>query len=445
MSKKSNWLTRWLLGWVLNGVFWDSPQLPWSLGTFDKDSLLKDPHTYPLARLLEIGSPLLYMNLFWHVRPLAHAVTQKEREIKAFQPEIEHLAEEVGALEEEVNNQPHVNPNPENDFSPPSQPSMPDKPSEPRVEAWEIGLTVGLSLMLFLGIAAVLGIEVQAITLDQTPMLLFAITGAVCINIAEFQGIYRFVASYYRFEPRRSHCDDERYANQIPFWHHIRSGNPAVWMSFAIVLLETLFAFLGLISQLPPRLQESPGFQLTAFAAAALAATVNLVIAWGNALSAVQWQQDIEEWKFTCYQIKDNYHQAIEDYRQTREARLQDEAYSQRQKEYLQKEEEIIRERQNLCKQLGAVQRKLQEKQKDLANQERALMELKFKAVQEYERWELAVRRWIKENPAKVDNFIKLYPQWSNADRLSSDNGHGVYESVVSAHENENLINDSVL
>jgi hypothetical protein len=231
MNHKSNWFTRWLLSYLLNGSLWDVPQLPWSLGTFDKDALLDDPHTYPLAKLLEIGNQELYQRWFCQVLPSAYAITRKEEEIKILQPEIERLAEELGALEEKAANQPHINPNPEDDFP------RPEEPDQPKAEPWEMALTVGLSLMLFLGIAAVLGIEVQGLTLDQIPMLLFAIAGAVCINIAEFQGINRFVVAYYRFEPRRSHHEDKRYANQIPFWHHIRSGNPAVWISLTIVLL----------------------------------------------------------------------------------------------------------------------------------------------------------------------------------------------------------------
>ncbi|MGD1904823.1 MAG: hypothetical protein ACFB0C_02380 [Leptolyngbyaceae cyanobacterium] len=396
---------------LAGGLFWDSPQLPWSLGTFDKDSLLKDPHTHPLARLLEMGSPDLYQRWFYQVLPPAYAINRQEEDIKALQPEISRLAEEVGALEQEVSNQPNINPNPEDDFPPPEH--LP----KPKSESWEIALTIGLSLMLFLGIAAVLGIEVQGVTLDQIPMLLFAIAGAVCMNIAEFQGIYRFVVAYYRFEPWRSHDDDERYANQIPFWHHIRSGNPTVWISLTIVLLETLFAFIGLISQLPPRLQASFGFQLTAFAAAALAATVNLVIAWGNALGTVQWEQTLKEQKL-------NYHQALE-------ARLQNETYLQRREQYWQKAEKIAQERQTLHKQLGAAQKKLQVKQIELQKQEQDLKDLKRKAVQEYERWEHSVRRWIKENPNKVENFSNLHSQWNDAGRNPSNNGYSPYEPEV--------------
>jgi len=412
-----NWFTRWWLG-LFGGMIWDSPQLPWSLGTFDEDSLLKDPHTHPLAKLLEFGNPELFQRWFHQVLPPAYAVTRQEEDIKSLQPEIERLTEEVGALEAEVANQPHINPNPDDDFPPSEQ------PPKPQPEPWEMALTVGLSLMLFLGIAAVLGIEVQGLTLDQIPMLLFAIAGAVCLNLAEFQGIYRFVVAYYRFEPRRSHHDDERHANQIPFWHHIRTGNPVVWTSFTIVLLETLFAFLGLISQLPPRLQANFGFQLTAFAAAALAATVNLVIAWGNALGTVQWEQAVEEQKLKDLDAK--------------EARLQDETYLQRREQYWQKEEDIARERQKLRKQLGAAQSLLREKQAELRKQEKVLAVLKIEAVQEYERWELSVRRWIKENPTKVENFTKLYPQWSAADRALSNNGHGSYDPEAVDYESEN-------
>jgi hypothetical protein len=67
---------------------------------------------------------------------------------------------------------------------------------------------------------------------------------------------------------------------------------------------------------------------------------------------------------------------------------------------------------------------------------------LKLKAVQEYERWELSVRRWIKENPTKVENFIKLYPQWSDADRALSSNGHGSYEPRALDSKSEKLTLD---
>lgn len=419
--KSMQWFRSWF-SWLFGGMFWDSPHLPWSLGTFDKDALLDDPHTAPLAKLLEIGSPELYQRWFRQVLPAAYIVKQLEEDIKASQPEIERLAEEVGALEEEVANQPHINPNPEDDF--PRQ----AKPEKPKAEPWEMALTVGLSLMLFLGIAAVLGIEVQGVTIDQIPMLLFAIAGAVCINLAEFQGLYRFVFAYYRFEPRRSNRDDERHANHLPFWYHIRSGNPAVWISFTIVLLETLFAFLGLISQLPPRLQASFGFQLTAFAAAALAATVNLVIAWGNALGMVQWVQAVEE--------------QDRDYLQTREARLQDETYLQRREQYLQKEEEIALERQRLRKELGRVREVLKVKQKDLEDHKQKLTVLQAKAVEEYERWELSVRRWIKENPAKVEKFIQLYPEWRDTGRTSSNNGHSSRQPEIFDPRDEALNSD---
>ena len=58
----------------------DEPEFPWSLGTFSYHSLFDDPHTYPLAKLLEYGNKKLHADLFWQVKPAADKARDKEEE-----------------------------------------------------------------------------------------------------------------------------------------------------------------------------------------------------------------------------------------------------------------------------------------------------------------------------------------------------------------------------
>lgn len=222
------------------------------------------------------------------------------------------------------------------------------------------------------------------------------------MNLGEYIGILRIVKAVRRYDPKRSFSDDNRHANSIPFWQRIKSGDAAIWLSFAIVLMETAFAAPGLIGLLPPKLSVEPLFQLTVFAASGLAATINIMIAWGNSLLEIQWQQDVQE-------IRQRHRQAF--------------VFSESESNFI---EEIVIEREmnNYRRKFGKAKARLELKNRAVEQQKRRVDELQERARREFERWEFSVRKWLKENPEVVKNFV----EWES--KPSNNGYHSVRESL---------------
>jgi hypothetical protein len=416
--------------WWSNGLgyrwFWNKPYSLRDPKTYHHRSILDDRHVKALGELLESGAPWLF-NQWYEVLYTSHTVAQLKAEIHALVQRKEDTAKQVGRLEAALANQPRINPSPDQDFLGLDLPPAPDI-SPPQIGSWwEKLLTIGLSLMLFLGLVEMLGLDLDGLNWSTDwPKFVTAVAGAVCMNLAEYQGIYRIVAAARRFEPRHIYRQDERYPNPIPFWHRFTSGDPAIWISLVFILMETLFAFIGLISLFRPSQQEQFIFQLATFAAAGLAATINLTLAWGNALTQVQWEQTKEEQTLAHQQMvaerKQVYHQRLE-------ARLQDENYLKRREQYWAKEEELDKEQRDIAQQLKEAQAALTEINWQLTRLESDLLDVKARALLDHERWELDVRKWIRQNPDKVENFTQLYPQWrQEIDQIVQDsiaqNGH---------------------
>lgn len=387
-----HWFDRWI---------WDTPTLPWGLGTFDRESLIDEFHTHPLGKLLQNNQPYLFQQFYWVVVKSANTVRQHEDDLTVLQKEAEDLEAQAGGLEEEISRMPKVE-------EPKGYHISRELPEKPTPEAWEILLTIGLSLMLFIGISEFLGLDLQGFTIDQWPMLLLGLLGAICINLGEYFAIFRLVKAVRRYDPKRSHSDDGQYKNTIPFWERVKAGDSAIWTSILIVVLETLFAAPGLISLLPPKISVQPLFQITVFAAAGLAAMVNIIIAWGNALELIQWEQESNE-------LKQNYEQK-------KEALLTDEAKFKKWEVYCERREERERETQTLGKELGDVKARLNAKNRQITAKQQKINELTEKARFEFERWELAVRRWMRENSEVVKKFLsEQAPTWESQ---LSQNGH---------------------
>ncbi|MBD1892956.1 hypothetical protein [Coleofasciculus sp. FACHB-SPT9] len=381
---------RWLIS-LTGRFFWDAPYVHWSLGTFDKESLFADSHTHPLAKLLEYSQQELFQRLYWVVLAATHRVRREEEELAKLRIEQENLAEKVGELEEAIATIPEVDSDSESDLI---AIELPPKPVPPEWHEW---LTVGLSLMLFLGITEFLGLDIQSLTYEQTPLLILGLAGAICINLGEYNGLFGMVIGVRRSDPPRSFQDDQKLANTIPFWVRIRTGDAATWISIAIVLLETFFAAPGLISLLPPKAAANPVWQMTVFAAAGLAALVNVVMAWGDALKEIHWEQVVAE-------LKERQRHEIK-------ALQQDSVYQERRELIKQRQPERPKEQQMLHRDLGATRARLKLKTDEILRQEQITADMRERARCEYERWEFAVRRWMQANPEVVERFAELYPQ----------------------------------
>jgi len=353
------------------GFFWDTPLISWSDGTFEFQSLLEECHTNRLAKILEYYKPELFQRWYWVVLAAAYKAKNEQQSLSTLEKEQEELSSKVSFMEAALDI---------------------ELPPQPKPEPWQILLNIGLSIMLFLGIAEFFGLEVQSITNNQFMQFLLVLSGAVCMNLGEYIGILQIVKAVRRYDPKRSFSDDNRYANSIPFWERIKSGDAAIWLSFAIVLMETAFAAPGLIGLLPPKLSVEPLFQLTVFAAAGLAATINIMIAWGNALLEIQWEQEVQE-------IRQRHRQAFVS--SESDSNLIDEVV-------------IEREMNNYRRELAEAKASLELKNRSLEKQKREVDDSKERARREFERWEFSVRKWLKENPEVVKNFVESESKPSN-------------------------------
>ncbi|MBE9114871.1 hypothetical protein IQ249_03070 [Lusitaniella coriacea LEGE 07157] len=409
---KSFWL------WLLGGLFWDSPLLPWSLGTFNKETLFEDVHTHPLAKLLEYGQQELFQRFYCVVLTTARRVRREEEELADLLSKQEEFAAQVASLEGEVANRPKATPDSE------TYEILTQIPPKPTIPKWEVFLTVGLSSMLLLGIVEFLGFNLQSLTLDKLPLLMLGLAFAICINLAEYKGIVGLVKGVRRYDPKRSFHNDPRYAETVPFWSRIQSGDAAIWTSIAIVVMETCFAAPGLINLLHPDEKKKFLFQLTVFAAAGLAALVNIILAWGNALAEIQWEQTMEEYKLEL--------------KRELEARQQNPEYREQYERNWQQQQEIRKQTQELYSKLGAAKAHLQEVTKQVAKKEQDVSTMREQARREYERWEIAVRRWMQSHPDIVERFIEYYPQWQEEDDESSNNG---YRRLKPVKQSNNVVN----
>lgn len=252
--------------------------------------------------------------------------------------------------------------------------------------------------MLFLGISEYFGLDIQSLSLEQLPVLVLAILGASCINLAEYIGITKMVKATRRYDLPRSPQDDTEHLDILHFLARFRAGDSANWLALTMIVLETSFAAPGLIALLPPKAQANPLFQFTVIAACGLAALVNLVMAWGNAPEEIHWEK-----------ITNDLHEREQQERMV----LRQEQQHQEPKERLHQEQKnSADQKKKLSEQLQSATSGISQKQAAITRQQSLIAIKKEEAVAEFGRWERSVREWMRENPGKLEHFQKVYPTW---------------------------------
>lgn len=265
---------------------------------------------------------------------------------------------------------------------------------EPKEKNREWLLSVGLSLMLFLGIAQILGIEMENLTFEQIPLFSLALLGAICLTLGAKLMIIRWVKATRSYEPKRSFYDDGRYANPVAFWRRIFSGDTAVWLSLAIIVLEIAFAGPGLIGLLPIDLRKHLLIQVSAFIGTGIAASINIGLAWGTALNDIRSQTEHLEQQLTIG--------------------------TQQQFVWLQ----IYKRKFETRKQVEITKVLCNELIQEIEEQKQSVQYLERIAQKEYERWEATVRtrfrRWLNSNPKRWERFHQFHSQLNKNNRLDS-------------------------
>jgi hypothetical protein len=352
---------------LFDWMYFDTPQIPWRWGMWEVESLFENRHTLPLAKFLETKEPQLLAQWFATVAPAAAQARQAEITLDNLRLQRNQLAAKLAELQ--------VLDTEEADFS--------QRDRTLQVNYWEWLLTIGLSLMLFVGIAEILlQLDLSKLSSKKMPLFYLALLGAICLTAGAKLMVIRWVKATRSYEPKRNFFDDPNHANPIPFWSRLTSGDSAVWLSLAIVVLEVAFAAPGFIEMLPHKLQKQLLIQMTAFLGTGIAAMINIGLAWGTALNEIRLEQELTNVR--TRQLELTWQQA--------------------------KQEKIDSQRQT-----EVVKVLLKALTQDLKEQQRIAKDLRKRARLEHERWEVTVKRrfrkWLNSHPKKWQSFKEFSSQ----------------------------------
>ncbi len=362
----------WLMNWFRSLIYLDSPQIPWRWGNWEVESLFENPHTRSLAVFLETLEPQLLAQWYASVAPASAEARKAAIALDQLQQEKNEVAAKLADLEIVCDDSSSSNNSSKRTYI-------------DAQNSWEWLLTIGLSLMLFLGIAEPLGIDLENPT-EKLPLFGLALLGAICLTAGAKLMVIRWVKATRSDEPKRSWYDDKRHANPVAFWWRIFSGDSAVWLSLAIVLLEMAFAGPGLMSHLQPTLQKQLLIQVSAYIGAGIAALINIGLAWGTALEEIHSHNE--------------YLQELA----TESAQQQELSWQEAQ------ERKFAARRQAKVTKVAFNELMLEVKE-----QKRFVEDLRKRAQQEHERWEATVkrcfRRWHNADPKRLERFKQFYSQ----------------------------------
>jgi preprotein translocase subunit Sec61beta len=388
----------WIAYFLCEMVFWDT-FVPYHRNL---QEILKDSETGRLAQILGKISPLEWNN-YQRILKIAHKVENKEEQLEELHEKEEELNKEKGKLEAEIQAKTE---------------NLPEKPTRPAFQEprkgpkywYESYLSVGLSLMLFLGISEFLGIDIQKLELSL--ILVLGIAGAICINLAEYRGIHTLVSVSYRHKRR---------LNSIPQfqWKHLLN-DPNFLLTIIIILCETCFAAPGILKFFSKSERQDPKILLTVYAACALAALVNVVIAWGDA------KEDIEH-EFKVKEAKESYEAQEEAYFSSPQYQEDLKTIEDR-KAQLEEIAMIKAEHGQISGQLASVHQQIQ-------RLERKITEHTEMALQEYQKWARSARFWMLVKRKKVEKLQSTYEYFT--DNNAANNNGGRHSTLNLSYDNE--------
>ncbi|MFN7714672.1 MAG: hypothetical protein ACK5QS_04230 [Pseudanabaenaceae cyanobacterium] len=407
MPNPFNWLAS------LFGVRWisDSPEIPFAEGKWDEDrDIFTDKATRRLVQLQEFMAPHLVTQWSEAVIPSAQLYNELQAELDKKMQLQQDLAEEAASEQTAIIPTEITYP----------QPTL-ESISKPVVNKWEIILSIGLGFMLTLALGEYMNVELQNLKLNkinQVVLLVIAISVSTTITLAIKKSIRDWVISSRCNEPKRRYhsefTDDNLYAKNVAFWERLKTGDAVCYVSLGVVVLEMLFAAPGLLGMLPPSQRTNVLSQLTAFAAAGLAAYANVLYAWASAFNQLRYDRNSMEKKEKYKQEYAEWNKLIQD---TNERQRNDPKY-----------QEIINSNNEHEQKANAAKAKQQFVTQEILELKQRVAQAKLEAANEYERWYLAYKKLLRENPNMVQEFNKLYPLQpypiSVSSSIESLNGH---------------------
>ncbi len=408
MHKKPTLLEQFLSRFGITLIS-DSPEIPFAEGKWDSD-LFTEKSTRRLVHIQEFMAPHL-------VTQWSEAVIPSAQLYNALQADLDRkLQLQQDLAEEAASEQAAIIPT-EITYS---QPTL-ESPSKPITSKWEIILSIGLGFMLTLALSEYMNVELQKLTLNkinQVVLLAIAISVSTTITLAIKKSLRDWVISSRCNEPKRRYhsefSDDNLYAKNVAFWKRLGDGDAVCYVSLGVVVLEMLFAAPGLLGMLPPSQQTNLLSQLTAFAAAGLAAYANVLYAWASAFNQLNYDRNSIEKKEKYKQEYAEWNKFVLD---ANERQKNDPMY-----------QEVTDINNKHEQKASAAKAKQQFVAQEIPELKQRVAQARSEASNEYERWYLAYKKLLKENPNMVQEFNKLYPLHpypiSSSATIESLNGH---------------------
>jgi hypothetical protein len=394
-----------------------NPQVPFDEGQFHGD-LSTDKATSRLFAILNLTAPHI-ISLWNHaVIPAANRSQEIEIKLEKKDDELLKIAEEAASEEAAII-----------EIGITATEPVLKLPAKPIVGKFEFFLSVGLGFMLFLALCDYMGLNITNIAFNRAKdwvLLVIAISVSTCITITIKKSLKDWVIYARHNEPQRRYqsgfTDDNLFAHSVAFWKRFWRGEAACWAGLGVVFLEMLFAAPGLLGMLPPSLQDNLLSQLTAFAAAGLAAYANVLYAWAGAFNHLQYESECVK----AIQKHEEDCMAFKAWKKSEEENLKlDPEYSR-----------ILNQNQEHRQKYEAAKERKQRLFREVQELKQALAQSRIEATNEYERFFAAYRKLLKDNPNMVREFNELYPMQPylispSSSTIESLNGHKKFTSPI--------------
>ena len=353
----------------------------------DKDPF-DDPYFRFLSQLLERSSPELLGHFQIKIVTTSRKINDLEKKLDDLGEKRIDLIEKIYSNDKALDNYLK---------------QLPQKPGTSKIQIIpELILTIGLSVLLFLGIIQVLGLEVEDISdIQELPKTIIAFAGAICINIAEKISIERH-AEHNAEISNRNQLSDEEEENDLnqkkAFWKSMAEGEAPLWLAMIIVISETAFASSGLLSIIP---RGEKNMMVVSFLGAGLAAIVNVALAWGIALRKSDWNRD----------YLDKYQKITEEHVETKQIAVASKA------------------------KIKAIDHKINELRKELKKRDKELRK-------EYRKWENLIKKRIQIKDIDTTEYYKYYDQiklrYNNRFNVEEDKTEG--ESILTDNNKNGIL-----
>ncbi|PSR18346.1 hypothetical protein C8255_07875 [filamentous cyanobacterium CCP3] len=311
----------------------------------------EDPYTRFLAELLEAHAPELLSRFRRVVVESARQLKHKEEYLQSLE---EKKIQLVGELEAKSKALDH---------------SLSQLPKEPSSTWVEFGLTVGLSVLLFIGVLTLFEVQIRS-AFDSRNYIktIIALSAAICINLAERKTVEHHAQHNAEVKNERLSQMLDKADNSIlslsddrrAFWSRIAEGESPIWLAGTIVVSETAFVSAGLLDLL---VTAPWTLQAAAIIGASLAALINVALAWGMALEKASWKRD-----------------------------------------FLKKKQQIIVEQFENMQAAASADARLKEINENIEDLKRKIKNDRQDAAREYRRWERDLKGYLQVNSFNSNN-----------------------------------------